>query len=154
MQGRPSEAWCRRILRELRWGDQVFCLRCRETARRHRRQRQAWYYRCVRCRRVFSDLTGTPFEKTKIPLSAWFLAVILVRSEEAPTSFELAQIMQVDLRTASRMKECLRALKEDPLIRSIETRMSLWKIYNARRDEPLFVKGKRHDDPPPPLSAE
>lgn len=145
----PPEAWCWQILRERRWPKGVVCAYC-HTGRveRHRQCGRAFHYRCRSCRRIFSDRTATPFGGTKIPLSAWFLAISLIGadSERRPPSMELAEILQVSFKTARRMRRTLLALREDPFIRSIRARMILWMNERERGNGDPSL-GERNGDP-------
>lgn len=136
MLARPSEEWCWQILRGLRWPDGVLCPRCQNPAGRHHRQRYICYYRCRSCCRIFSDLTASPFENTKIPLSAWFLAIDLPASEEQITISRLARMTGTHWETGRMMKNKLHHLREDPLLRSIGLKISRWRHINHPAGEP------------------
>lgn len=132
----PPEEWCWQVLREVRWPVGVICPHCgANRVNRHRRQGQARRYRCRACNRIFSDLAGTPFERTKVPLSSWFLAIDLILSKKRPELVEISEAAQVDFQTACRMRDKLLALREDPLIGSIGARLVLWRIKNQGRKE-------------------
>lgn len=135
----PPEEWCWQTLRDLRWPMGVLCPRCGKGASRHYRRRHASYYRCRSCSRMFSDLTATPFEQTKAPLSTWFLAIGLIFSDdgERQTSFDLARRIRVDYRTACRMRTRLLGMWEDPLVCSIRARVVLWRVKGYWRTECL-----------------
>jgi len=91
-----SDAWCYEILRRLRWPEGIICPRCKQGrvtnhskfAASSRRR-----YLCLSCRRTFSDLTGTPFARTNLPLDIWFLSLDLV-GQSMRTS-ELARALGV-----------------------------------------------------------
>lgn len=130
------EEWCWQTFREVRWPVGVTCPNCNVSrVKRHRRLEQARQYRCRACNRIFSDLTATPFERTKLPLSSWFLAIDLILSKERPGSKEISETAQVDFQTACRIRNKLPALREDPLVCSIGARVILWKIKNQGRRE-------------------
>jgi len=82
-------------------------------------------------------LTGTPFEGTKVPLSAWFMAIDLLGSEREITVNGLAHLAEIDRNTARIMKKKLESLREDPLIRSIGVDLFCLRGNNlsGRRDE-------------------
>lgn len=71
-----TDAECRQALEELRWPDGVTCLRCgsdkisRITTRKQ--------FDCNACRYRFSVTTGTIFHDSHLPLSKWFLAILLM----------------------------------------------------------------------------
>lgn len=124
---RPPEAWCWERLRNLRWPARVVCPRCRQKAGRHYRRRHVQYYRCARCRRMFSDRTKTPFEASRLPLACWFQAIVWLMINEPGTVRGLAQMLGVDPRTAKRMTQRLAGLDTDKLLRSIGVSVLCWK---------------------------
>jgi len=70
----PSEARCIKFVRQLRWPDRIECVHCHSShivkigpLRKHIHR-----YLCRKCHKSFSDLTGTIFENSKIPLNEWF----------------------------------------------------------------------------------
>ncbi|NKE72814.1 transposase [Candidatus Manganitrophus noduliformans] len=134
---RPPEAWCWQTFRAIRWGGRVFCPCCGEKARRHCRRGEAYCYWCRNCNRIFSDLTGTPFEGTKVPLSTWFMAIDLLGSEREITVNGLAHLAGIDRNTARIMKKKLEGLRDDPLIRSIGVDLFCLRRNDlpGRRDE-------------------
>ena len=75
-----DEAACREYLVGLRWPAGYRCLRCASEAR-------AWvtargYLHCRDCGAEISVTAGTLFERTRIPLKTWFLAIWLVTSQK------------------------------------------------------------------------
>jgi transposase-like protein/IS1 family transposase len=70
----PTEAKCIRILRKLRWPNGIECVQCGSShiVKIGPLRKNVHRYLCRRCHRTFSDLTGTIFENTKIPLNEWF----------------------------------------------------------------------------------
>ena len=80
----PSEAKIRAEFRQLRFGSHLSCPRCRSRWVRRSEDR----YRCARCRRPFSLLTGTWLEGTKLSLRTlwgllwcWTQAVPVLQTE-------------------------------------------------------------------------
>ena len=63
-------------------------------------------YRCRTCGKSFNDRTGTLFEGSKLPLSAWFLAMFLV--ELGKTIAEIAKELPCDYHTAHRLVWAIR----------------------------------------------
>jgi transposase-like protein len=67
---------CREILTRLRWPEGVTCPRCKN--------RNVWYvesrkqFTCSECSYQFSVTTGTIFNDSHLPLTTWFLAVLLL----------------------------------------------------------------------------
>ncbi len=67
---------CREILTRLRWPEGVTCPRCKN--------RNVWYvesrkqFTCSECAYQFSVTTGTVFNDSHLPLTTWFMAVLLL----------------------------------------------------------------------------
>ena len=101
MKAKCNEASSYEILRAVRWPKGVVCPYCEQTrvtthtksALTPRRR-----YLCLGCRRTFSDLTGTPFARTNLPLGTWFFALWLM--EERLVTSELAKALEVKWDTA------------------------------------------------------
>jgi transposase-like protein len=75
-----NEAVCRQYLAKLRWPRGYRCFRCASEAR-------AWvtgrgYLHCRDCGAEISVTAGTIFERTRLPLKTWFLAMWLVTSQK------------------------------------------------------------------------
>ena len=96
------------ILRALRWPKGVICPYCKQarvtthtkSALTPRRR-----YLCVGCRRTFTDLIGTPFARTNLPLRIWLLSLQLIG--EGLASSELAKVLEVKWDTAVHMQRRL-----------------------------------------------
>ncbi|MGE5303555.1 MAG: transposase [Alphaproteobacteria bacterium] len=84
-----TENWCYDALRQIRWPNGITCPHCRRrritihskfvtTSRRR--------YLCLGCRRTFTDLTGTPFARTNLPLRKWFYCLDLIERGIAITA--------------------------------------------------------------------
>lgn len=108
-------------VRAERWKAGLRCPRCggRDCAL-HMRRGAAGRRKllCYACGRTFNDLTGTPFARSHLPLSAWFAAARLM-AEGRPTCAELARRLQVKLATAWRVRRVLRRALADPALRRI-----------------------------------
>ena len=93
-----TEAKCRKVLKEQRWGNYVVCpyCGCVECV-----ERKDGKYRCHGCGSNFTVLVGTIFENTKLPLRKWFMAMYLISShKKGISSVQLAQDIQVTQKTA------------------------------------------------------
>lgn len=146
MAAGPPEAWCWQILRARRWPKGVVCAYCHSgRVERHRQCGWAAHYRCRRCRRMFSDLTGTPFEKTRIPLSAWFVVIDRVLSEASVPVGRLAQMISVNRKTGRMILKKVSAFREDPLIRLIGVDLLLRKRTHDKRPDILGRDGKKKE---------
>ena len=71
-----TDEGCREILTKLRWPEGVTCPRCKN--------RNVWWvqsrkqFTCSECSYQFSVTTGTIFNDSHLPLSIWFMAVLLL----------------------------------------------------------------------------
>ncbi|TAK08340.1 hypothetical protein EPO44_02795 [bacterium] len=91
-----SEGWCYETLREARWPNGTICPYCgqgRVTTHTRFTNTPRHRYLCLDCRRTFSDLTGTPFARTNLPLSTWFFCLQL--SGQGLRTSELARELRV-----------------------------------------------------------
>jgi len=98
-----DEKACYQVLRKSRWPDgEVRCPYCDGTAIAGPwpvpYQPACHRYRCRECGRYFNDRTGTVFEKSKLPLGAWFLAIYLVELNKPAA--EIARELPCDYHTA------------------------------------------------------
>ncbi len=109
MSSELNETYCYEALRRSRWPNGIICLYCGErrvtthsiSARTPRRR-----YLCISCRRTFTDLTGTPFGRTNLPLGTWFRCLQLM--EAARSTSELAKELGVKWDTSALMQRRLR----------------------------------------------
>lgn len=109
---RLAENHCYQTLRKLRWPQGIVCPHCRNskvtihskpecTPRRR--------YLCLGCRKTFTDLTGTPFARTNLPLGLWFLSLELLGSGTPRKTSELARRLGVKWDTVFLMQRRLTA---------------------------------------------
>ncbi len=103
-----SEAWCYELLRRVRWPNGItcpFCRRSRVTTHSKFAKVPRRRYLCLGCRRTFSDLKGTPFARTNLPLGTWFRCLRLLGGGRS--SVELAKEIGVKYDTAVHMERRL-----------------------------------------------
>ncbi|MCL0093150.1 transposase [Dehalococcoidia bacterium] len=101
-----DETECYRQLRQLRWPNgKVLCPYCGgdQIAKSwsYFREPACLRYKCGFCRSSFNDKTGTVFEETKLPLSAWFLGFYLAQLSQSTSA--IAKELPCDYRTAHRI---------------------------------------------------
>ena len=117
-----SEPRCFEILRRVRWPDGVVCPRwgaTRVTTHTNFDAQSRRRYLCLACRRTFTDLTGTIFAQSNLPLETWFRCLDLLW--RCPTTGALAQTLGVKWETAARMQRRLVAAWTRPgLIRNLQ----------------------------------
>ena len=107
----PDQEACIEHLERVRWGDAPFCPHCGVTnvARKgdgHRVGR----WNCHGCKSSFNVLSGTIFEKTKIPLQKWFLGIgLIVSAKKSLSSCQLARDLDLNQKSAWYMMQRVRA---------------------------------------------
>lgn len=101
-----------RILRKVQWKGQKYCpyCACVENIRTHEKYKNGIYrYFCENCDKTFTDLTGTIFAKTKVPLWKWIYGLILlIESTGCLSGAELSRNIEVSYPTAWKMLRKLR----------------------------------------------
>ncbi|HEX9745318.1 MAG TPA: transposase [bacterium] len=119
-----TEGECARILRRMRRRDgQTRCPDC--DGARHwvaRGKGQINLYTCKKCRRKFSDLTGTIFERTRTPLRKWFKAIDMFLHLDINAK-KLMLAIEVTYKTAWSMLNKLRSVMIDDLRRIVATHL-------------------------------
>ena len=111
------EALCAQRLRRARWPEQVKCPHCHSEAVTDIRQYMDVFqrYLCLACDRTFNDKTGTIFENSKVPLSAWAGVAYLLTADKPITV--IAENVGVSYPTALRM---VRELRKSSLLHTLE----------------------------------
>lgn len=107
----PDDATCLDAILALRYGGTEFeCPSCKEQSKFHRiAKRRA--YACQRCGHHVYPCVGTPFEKSRTPLTDWFLAMYLMTStRHGVAAKELERQIGCTYKTAWRMAHELRKL--------------------------------------------
>lgn len=97
----PDHEACIAHLEAIRWGDRPACPHCGSpSVARKADGTRVGRWNCHDCRSSFNVLHGTIFQKTKIPLQKWFLAIgILAKGGTNVSSGRLAR--EVDLNQKS-----------------------------------------------------
>jgi transposase-like protein len=123
------EALCAQRLRRARWPEQVKCPHCDSEAVTDTRQYMGVFqrYLCLVCGRTFNDKTGTIFENSKVPLSAWAEAAYLLTADQPVTA--IAENVGVSYPTALRMVRELRKSSLLHILKEVirEKRFRPWK---------------------------
>jgi len=106
VESRLADAELLEWLRSFRWPDgRVHCPHCgSDQVRAYRsssHRREVPTYRCGSCRRRFNDRTDTVFAQTRLPMTRWFAAALLIELGAGRRS--LQRYLQVDRATARRM---------------------------------------------------
>ena len=98
----PDHESCIAHLEEVRWGDAPACPHCGsvKVARKGDGTRIG-RWNCYDCRSSFNVLHGTIFQKTKVPLQKWFLAIaIYLNAKKSASSHQLARDLDLNQKTA------------------------------------------------------
>ena len=106
----PDQEACIEHLEDIRFKDTPHCLHCGSThvARKHDGNRIG-RWNCHDCKSSFNVLSGTIFEKTKIPLQKWFLAIgLIVNAKKSLSSCQLARDLELNQKTAWYMQQRIR----------------------------------------------
>lgn len=110
-QSLMNEGACYNILRKRRWPDGIVrCPYCGQSGVTGPWtvpwERACHRYHCYSCGREFNDLTGTIFNRSKFPLSAWFLVMYL--AELGKTIWGIAREIPCNYLTALRVVRIIR----------------------------------------------
>lgn len=107
----PDQQSCIAHLEQIRWADDPFCPLCgdHDVARKAENERVG-RWNCHGCKSSFNVLSGTIFQKTKIPLQKWFLAICLMaNAKKSLSSWQLSRDLELNQRSAWFMQQRIRA---------------------------------------------
>ena len=95
----PTDARCRQLLQRLRWPEGVICPRCKDT--RVSVLQDYARFECVGCEYQFTVTSGTIFHDSHLPLTKWFLAVLLlVEARKGISAKQLQRTIGMGYKTA------------------------------------------------------
>lgn len=143
----PDQLSCIEHLENVRWGDEPHCPKCGSVrvARKCEGDRIG-RWNCHDCRVSFNVLSGTIFEKTRMPLQKWFLAIgLMVNAKKSLSSHQLARDCDLTQPTALYMQQRIRAAmaaEQGPLLHGI---IEADETYVGGKPR----KGNRRDDDGP-----
>ena len=107
-----TEDQCRQFLLEKRWPNGFVCPKCNHTKCFNIQCRNL--YQCKACNRQTSVTAGTIMDKTRTPLSKWFLALYLVgENKQRINAFVLMKQIGVSYNTAWAMLSKIRQAIRD-----------------------------------------
>ena len=98
----PDHESCLEHLERIRWHDTAACPYCGSisVARKADGQREG-RWNCHDCKSSFNVLAKTIFQKTKIELQKWFLAIsVLLNAKKSVSSYQLARDLDLNQKTA------------------------------------------------------
>jgi transposase-like protein len=117
----------REALEAVRWPDGPYCPHCgnynqdriAKVEGKKRSHRPGLYY-CSSCEATFTVTVGTVFERSKVPLTKWWLAVHLLNSsKKGMSSHQLHRMLGVTYKTAwfmtHRIREAMKDMAPGPL---------------------------------------
>lgn len=110
-----DEERCYELLRRCRWPSGVACVNCGSAnvtvhARSPRTPRLK--YLCLDCQHTFTDLSGSCFARSKLPLRVWFRAIELLPERLTPTDY--ARALGVKWESGQRMLRHLEKASDTP----------------------------------------
>lgn len=127
-----SEKACFELIRKIRWPKGTRCPRCNFSRQWHYLEKGIPKHECKTCRYKFSDITGTVFQRTKIPLSKWIFAIALFKI--GISANQLAKEIGVAYRIAwSLMHKFRSAVEKDPLFAKLKGIVELDETYYGGR---------------------
>ena len=112
----PDHESCIAHLESLRWGTDPGCPHCGSMGvARKADGTRIGRWNCHDCKSSFNVLHGTIFQKTKIPLQKWFLAIgIIFNAKKGVSSYQLARDLSINQKSAWYLGMRIRvALKTD-----------------------------------------
>jgi len=94
----------REELEAIRWPDGPFCPHCGEAEKVGKLQGQSTrpgVYKCYSCHKPFSVTVGTVFERSRVPLNKWMLAIhLMAASKKGYSAHQLHRTLGVTYKTA------------------------------------------------------
>ncbi len=111
----PTQESCIAHLESIRWPDTPACPSCHsESVARKAEKGRAGRWNCHGCHNSYNVLSGTIFEKTRVPLQKWFLAIALtINAKKSLSSYQLARDIETTQQTALYIQHRIRAAMTD-----------------------------------------
>ncbi len=111
----PTQQACIDHLEAVRWGDEPECPFCHSAhVARKTEKNRVGRWNCHACRSSFNVLSGTIFEKTRVPLQKWFLAIsLMLNAKKSLSSPQLSRDLNLTQQTALYMQHRIRAAMTD-----------------------------------------
>lgn len=119
----PDQLACITHLEDLRWNGKPRCPYCHSRdVKRKKENNLVGRWNCHECKSSFNVLSGTIFEKTKVPLQKWFAAIgLVVNAKKSISSHQLARDLSLTPPTAWYLLHRIRKAmgKRDTLLKGI-----------------------------------
>ena len=109
----------REHLESLRWPDGPFCPHCgstKEPMKLKGEKCRSGLYKCseYKCRKQFTVTVGTVFERSKVPLNKWLMAVhLMCASKKGMSAHQIHRMLGVTYKTAWFMCHRIREAMQD-----------------------------------------
>lgn len=120
-----DEAAAREALETVLWPLGPFCRHCgnsdpEKIAKMQGKSARPGLYYCNECKREFTVTVGTVFERSKVPLTKWWMAAHMLNSgKNGASAHEIHRTIGVSYKTAwfmmHRLREAMRDLKPEPM---------------------------------------
>lgn len=145
------ERKARALLEKTMWPNGPVCPHCQSTANYRLKASpnskcgvRAGVLKCSDCRKQFTVTVGTIFEKTKVPIAKWMMAVfILCSSKKGISAHQLHRMIGVTYKTAWFMFHRLRhAVKQGPLAEAMKGTVEVDEVVLGGKAIPGAGKGK------------
>ena len=107
----PDQEACIEHLERVRWGGEARCPHCgcTDVARQQENDRVGCW-NCHGCKSSFNVLSGSIFEKTRLPLQKWFLSIaLMVNAKKSLSSHQFARDLDMNHKSAWYMQQRIRA---------------------------------------------
>ena len=111
----PTQEACLAHLENIRWPETPTCPHCnsKHVARKAEKGRVG-RWNCHACHNSYNVLSGTIFEKTRVDLQKWFLAIALtINAKKSLSSYQLARDIKTTHQTALYIQHRIRAAMTD-----------------------------------------
>ncbi len=120
----PTQEACIEHLESIRYRPDAYCPNCGSLAvARKADGDRVGRWNCHDCKSSFNVLAGTIFQKTKVPLQKWFLAIgLIVNAKKSLSSHQLARDLDLTQPTALYIQQRIRAAMaadQAPLLQGI-----------------------------------
>ena len=137
-----NERHARSLLVSIRWPDGVRCPRCSSD--------DIWLmqedFRCKGCGYHFSVITGTFFERSRLKVSQWILAIGLFKV--GINGLGLAWALGCNYKSARKILRTLRQVaSKDPLLQQLQGEIEVDEAYYGGRQKGKRGRGGKHKMP-------
>ncbi|HEX8266955.1 MAG TPA: IS1595 family transposase [Pyrinomonadaceae bacterium] len=151
-----DEDFAREFLESKRWKDGVVCPHCNSCDKAYKLNPKAdsrkavrkGVWKCKECRKQFTVTVGTIFEKSRVPLHKWLLAMhLLCASKKGMSAHQLHRMLGVTYKSAWFMCHRIReAMKQEPIKAKLEAKAGnqddAGKLQGTVEVDETYIGGK------------